>query len=44
MDMSWQALLHKAAAVSFEKNAETLAAVDNNDCFSVDLHNRKSMS
>ena len=25
MDMSWQAMLHDAAAVSFERNAESLA-------------------
>lgn len=38
MDMSWQAMLHDAAAVSFEKNADTLAAAENDDCISVDLH------
>ena len=32
MDMSWQAMLYEAAAVSFERNTETLAA-DDSTCF-----------
>ena len=37
MDMSWQAMLYEAAAVSFERNTETLAA-DDSTCFFVDFH------
>ena len=33
MDMSWQALLQEAAATSFEKTADTLAAAEK--CFSI---------
>lgn len=32
MDMSWQALLQEAAATSFEKTADTLAAAENDNC------------
>ena len=41
MDMSWKALLQKAAATSFEKTADTLAAVENDNCACVDLHRQQ---
>ena len=41
MDMSWQALLQEAAATSFEKTADTLAAAENGNCACVDLHQQQ---
>ncbi len=41
MDMSWQALLQEAAATSFEKNIESLAAADNDACSYADLPKAK---
>lgn len=41
MDMSWQALLQEAAATSFEKTADTLAAAENDNCAYVDLHQQQ---
>ena len=41
MDMSWQALLQEAAATSFEKTADTLAAAENDNCACIDLHQQQ---
>lgn len=41
MDMNWQAMLHEAAKVSFEKNIEILAAADNDVRSCVDLPQAK---
>ncbi len=41
MDMSWQALLQEAAATSFEKTADTLAAAENDNCACVDLNQQQ---
>lgn len=41
MDMSWQTLLQEAAATSFEKTADTLAAAENDNCACVDLHQQQ---
>jgi len=38
MEMSLKALLKEASTLSFEKNIEILAAVDDGDCLCVDLH------
>ena len=41
MDMSWQALLQEAAATSFEKTADTLAAAENDNCACIDLRQQQ---
>lgn len=41
MDMGWQALLQEAAATSFEKTADTLAASENDNCAVVELHQQQ---
>ena len=41
MDMSWQVLLQEAAATSFEKTADTLAAAENDNCACIDLHQQQ---
>lgn len=43
MDMSWQALLQEAAATSFEKTADTLAAAENDKLVLI-CTNSRSMS
>lgn len=44
MDMSWQALLQEAAATSFEKTADTLAAARMTTALVLICTNNRSMS